>query len=1182
MNTSWPSSTGNYQLFFRKTYNTYTLDPETPSLAESTSRIRYAALLAGPKVSSTYSLWTQNECRWLSAGFYTISPYYTVRQQDGTLIGSFTSKELFESVNATTANFTSTQGFSPRSYSVWRDYYPKIATTNTGTIWYVPTTVTTTTLKLAKITRAKLMELYYTYGPCVIEIPVQILQRTITGAARTAVSTALDYTPSTYIENTYNDTVRFNLTETIVPISTPTIDLIRPSALLAFSNTPNTYKFSASAARLTSNYRYEVKYIITSINTSTNVLTIPNHGFNSGDFVRFNSSSIAPTGLVNNNYYYVGIIDTNNIYLCTSYKNAVGYYDYLNSINYKYPSTAIDITNQGGRKEQYLLKDIADYTKTFGTAIYSSTDSDTVLNTKDGLIKNTTSNTIQFSTPHKFQTGDKVLFTYFGVDKLYATGYSGGVSFTKPTEILSYLANVGLTDRTYYYIIKIDDYNLSLATTYANAIAEIPKSISPSSGREMATSSSNTFVFNSTTKHETYGRLTRLPNGLSEVTDKTSGYIGFSTDVSPINAAPTRILTTTDLSGITSLDINLYSANRTNGGILNKVTIPVLGSSTTTPTSVNSAQLYALSEVAFLPSVIIKHMGIPLNAAKDFTPYSTLESKIFNQAPFSDTYNNDFVVLATDITGSGAEPLIKNSLFIPTGHKLTDKSPIRVSTSDQTSINSTNYNSIVAIKLSSLVSGDVGSLLRSNSAHNYSTGDLVMYQKARISSTVSGSLTYAYEELVDVLLSGRKYYVIVVDAYWFKIADSLEAAKANKGIVFNTLGSFNGVPVNGVDTTSAIVYFKYAQTKALSPAAYTCSSISNNVVKTIYNQTEFDKVNFTFKLQSGDPYAQQVRNLTSAASGVFNNIVIGYFDNLTAFPKNINCYDTYYAQIVDANRFRLTRNYADTSYIPIEPGTVNVNVYTGVTAPTSTALIVDSQVFGTKNPLVLSLGWTYSLGTGITRSDNIDGFIVYVSNSDTVGTDPTKDYMYTVPYDDQYATNKYGVVLYNLPVDYFYVAVAAYRYRNNYDYRHKVFFSSDAREFQRSTLLKAIPLTSLPASTTTTSLLLADGSTYTTVKKYFIPNTRFNYDLSQGYSTATISNLTIDGKLGTLAITKGGAVQTTSQFTSITTATDYIPYISTEDIYKYISSKDTITYSQNIVLPALPVSSTYGSTSNKK
>jgi len=1182
MDTAWPYNTASYQLFFRKTYNTYTLDPETPNLAESTTRIRYAALLAGSKIGSNYSLWSQNECRWLSSGFYTISPYYTVKKQDGTLIGNFASKELFESVRLYSTgtdaiqatryitNFSSVtdlygaynQAFSTKSSSVWRDYYPKVATTNTATTWYVPTTTATTSLNLAKITRAKLMELYYTYGPCIIEIPVQILQRTITGAARTAVSTALDYTPTTYIENTYNDTVRFNLTETVVPISTPTIDLIRPSALLTFSNAPSTYKFSVSAARLTSNYSYEKRYIITDINTTTNLITIPNHGLNTGDFIRFSSASSVPGGLVNNYYYYVAVFDVDNIYLCASYKNAFGYYDYVTSTDIAV--TPVNITSQGGRQQQYLFKDAGDYNRVFSTSSTNNTDAGKLVNATD---------TIEFSAAHSFATGDRVLFTYFGVDRHYITAISG-VPLSSTAEALTYMASIGLTNATYYYVIKIDDYKISLAQTYSKALSAIKIALNESYGQEFPPVRPDLTI--SSTKPGTYGRLTKLPEALSEVTDKSSGYIGFATDVSPVNATPARTLTGTDLTGKTSLDISLYSINRTNGGILNKVTIPVIGS-TTTPTSVNSAQLYALSEVAFLPSVIIKHAGTPLDPNKDFVPYSALSTKTFNAAAFSATTNNDFSIDAGNgfINGSGWPVDIKNSMYVGTGHKLTSRSPVRISTSNQTTINATNYNAITKIKLSSLISGDVGSLLGTTLPHNYGTGDIVMYQKGKNTTTT-------YDELIDVLLSGKKYYVIVVDAYWFKLAISPEAAQANKGIVFNTLGSFSGVPVNGVDTTTATIYFKYAQTEALSPAAYTSSSISNNPVKAIYNQTAFSKTNYTFKPVAGDAYAQQVytsSGQTALATSTFNNIIIGYFDNLSNFPKNINCYDTYYAQIIDAYRFRLTRNYADTDYIPIEPpvsGTGVVNVYVGVPAPTSTSLIVDSQTFGTQNPLALSLGWSYTTA----NSNTIDGFVVYVSNSDTVGSDPTKDYMYTVPYDDPYTTGKYGIVLYNLPADYFYVAVAAYRYRNNYDYRHQVFFSSDSREFQRSTLLKA-NITSLPAAATTTSLQLADGSTYTTVKKYFIPSTRFSYDLSQGYADAK-NTLYIDGKLGTLKITKAGSEQTSGQFTTVTTATDYIPYISTEDKYKYISSKDSIIYTQNIVLPLRAVDSTYGTTSNKK
>lgn len=73
---------------------------------------------------------------------------------------------------------------------------------------------------------------------------------------------------------------------------------------------------------------------VTAINITTNTLTIPNHGYLTGDEIQAASTGILPTPLNNIDEYFVIVVDANNI------KLAAGYMDSVNN-------APIDLLNAG-------------------------------------------------------------------------------------------------------------------------------------------------------------------------------------------------------------------------------------------------------------------------------------------------------------------------------------------------------------------------------------------------------------------------------------------------------------------------------------------------------------------------------------------------------------------------------------------------------------------------------------------------------------------------------------------------------------------------------------------------------------------------------------------------------------------------------------------------------------------
>ena len=1238
LSSAWTG--GNKVKFLHKmtgNYKKYTKDPANTFLMWDSYRLPYL-------VSNSYYYKHALEDRFLSPGFFTILPLYSIKKLDGTLIATIRDTTLFTQIDSPTT-------------AVSRNYYAREISTTTNYKWWTVESSSDYTdippTKSASISNTKIKEFYYTYGPCIIEFTAVILKREITYAKQvmspspysdTYSESGLVIGPPTpdsnyppysanmgYTETEGTEIIRIKVQETVVPMITPTVNLIRPSSLIGFNTTDSTYKINFNAARITTKYKGSNSILIEKIEVSGNTITITNHGLKNGQLIRYGSNGTVAKGLKNNNYYYVVYYNANTFGLTTD-------------------STVIDITSTGSAGDQYIYLDSDRY----------------ILTSQLSKINN---NAIYFDKPHNLSTGDRIL---------YLAPTNSGVS--------SYIINV--THYTYYIAARVDDYAIKLLDTENNPItitfiAELAKltigasktsnnsyywngSYTIDSTKDLVTinlnwsyTSYNYYIFDITINPSDYAVVTyeitsngnfsngdniettiihpygysntnygsswgaqtggftsiqkisikvrsagaaggfkgtyniyvkftksssyvgtfnfaKLPDTIQEVTDKNAGYIGIGTETA-VQAAPSKTLS--NLTG-TNLNVKLY-ADKTTATQLSSINIPIISNLVDTNAVIfqNNAAFYSLTEVGFLPTgADIKHYGIPQsNNNWNYPQYNTTDTKLNNKSIHSTTNGDITINTKTSILGISSSPA---NIILATAHGLSTGAPVRVAIPGLTAISTTNYNAITKVKRNS---SGTGSLLGTASVHGYVTGDIVMYQKGYNSSTIT------YLNLLDVLIPGKKYYISVVDTTWFKLSNSPEEAAAGKGITFNSFGKFGTQIVDGVDTKTATIYFKYAQTEAADAVNYYYGTVENPV-SAIYNQTAYDKTlvqgidtsSFRFKHPGPDNYSQQVYTTSTGntlATSTFDNIIICYLDKLDSFPNGINCYDTYYVIVVDKDQIRLAKSYEDAvavtpNYIPIEPAATGTTayIYTGVIAPkaiTNTSVIKDALLLGTQNPVALSICWSYTLGTTNTSANNIDGFIVYVNTVGVAGSDPVNDSRYIVPYDDYYTSGKYNIVIYNVrnTNSRIYVAVAAYRYRNHYDYRHDVFFGTDAQELQISTLLKDDIYA--PTSTSDASVLtLADDTTYTTIKRFFIPKTKLAYNGSQGYATPQ-STLTIDGNTGTLTLIKNSVNvtdQLKSKYTTETTASYYIPYLSTSGTYQYIASKQTINYSSNTVL----------------
>ena len=118
------------------------------------------------------------------------------------------------------------------------------------------------------------------------------------------------------VKDNYTITLHKNLSEASVGINTiPFTDF--GSGIQAFSSF-NGKKIVSSIVLTNSGSGYKnqkVSCLSAGINTSLNEIIIPNHGYNSGEIVKYTVDGTAPNGLVNATEYYVTTIDDNSFKL---------------------------------------------------------------------------------------------------------------------------------------------------------------------------------------------------------------------------------------------------------------------------------------------------------------------------------------------------------------------------------------------------------------------------------------------------------------------------------------------------------------------------------------------------------------------------------------------------------------------------------------------------------------------------------------------------------------------------------------------------------------------------------------------------------------------------------------------------------------------------------------------------
>jgi hypothetical protein len=177
---------------------------------------------------------------------------------------------------------------------------------------------------------------------------------------------------------------------------------------------------------------------------SSSSITVRNHNFVSGSWVRFRSdfNSTVPTGLVDNTTYYVKVIDANTVKLCSSISN----YNSNTYVSFTAFGTAGKTCSLQTVPQSLNFNSIKDLS--FDTRLYvNSITIDTI---------DTITGGITFTTPHTLSSLSKVTFTTTG---------------TVPT---------GLVNNSEYYTIYVDDLEIKFASSLENAsnnIPIIPKSI---------------------------------------------------------------------------------------------------------------------------------------------------------------------------------------------------------------------------------------------------------------------------------------------------------------------------------------------------------------------------------------------------------------------------------------------------------------------------------------------------------------------------------------------------------------------------------------------------------------------------------------------------------------------------------------------------------------------------------
>lgn len=239
---------------------------------------------------------------------------------------------------------------------------------------------------------------------------------------------------------------RFNTGDVVVYSCTGTVMTTNPAGLMPNNATlyviainPNIIALATSAANATAGTAIDITVagtgthsltrtvtfngsVDTVVNVNNDTITVNAHSLNTGDYVQYNTTGTAITGLTNNRYYYVIKVDDNTFELANSFQEATST-----------PPSPVNLQGLGTGTTHNIRKIVS-----FDSTVSPVVD---IVNER-----------IQIPS-HPFSTGDYVLY------QVDAQGYGAGTVIG------------GLVDNMYYYVISVDPDTIRLADTRANALA---------------------------------------------------------------------------------------------------------------------------------------------------------------------------------------------------------------------------------------------------------------------------------------------------------------------------------------------------------------------------------------------------------------------------------------------------------------------------------------------------------------------------------------------------------------------------------------------------------------------------------------------------------------------------------------------------------------------------------------
>jgi hypothetical protein len=257
-----------------------------------------------------------------------------------------------------------------------------------------------------------------------------------------------------------------------------------------------------------------IQFAAADVNSGNDTITKVDHGFNEGDKVVYfeNSASTGILNLYNGESYYVIVIDDDTIKLAASRAYAIATtptsinLDASSSVGTAFQLVVVEQYVEGEVVDEQLLNitgvrvqttGINTTTETITSTEHGFSNGDVLLYYSNGgtalggltnnttyFVVNSTINTFQLSltsggaainltgTGNSNQTFVKIDSTFYIPNHGFVTGQE--VIFTEDTGSIT-----GLTDTTQYFIIKLTDDILQLASSYANAISGTFITITP-------------------------------------------------------------------------------------------------------------------------------------------------------------------------------------------------------------------------------------------------------------------------------------------------------------------------------------------------------------------------------------------------------------------------------------------------------------------------------------------------------------------------------------------------------------------------------------------------------------------------------------------------------------------------------------------------------------------------------